>query len=128
MTFVVTSKCLGVKDRSCVEVCPVDCFYDLRKPSLNQRYKVKPKKINWPDEGIILESGDYGKDLDWGILAINPDECINCGACVVECPVKAIYEDIDVPPDEHDFIEINAELTKFDPQLLDQIRVLKKPV
>lgn len=128
MTFVVTSKCLGVKDRSCVEVCPVDCFYDLRKPSLNQRYKVKPKKINWPDEGIILESGDYGKDLDWGILAINPDECINCGACVVECPVKAIYEDIDVPPDEHDFIEINAELTKFDPHLLDQIRVLKKPV
>jgi ferredoxin len=28
MTFVVTSKCVGCKDTQCVEVCPVDCFYE----------------------------------------------------------------------------------------------------
>jgi NAD-dependent dihydropyrimidine dehydrogenase PreA subunit len=26
-------------------------------------------------------------------LYINPDECINCGACIPECPVDAIYRD-----------------------------------
>ena len=27
-------------------------------------------------------------------LAINPDECIDCGACVPECPTEAIFEEI----------------------------------
>ena len=26
MTFVITEPCNGVKDASCVEVCPVDCI------------------------------------------------------------------------------------------------------
>lgn len=28
MTFVITEACIGVKDRSCVNVCPVDCIYE----------------------------------------------------------------------------------------------------
>jgi len=28
MPFVITEPCIGVKDRSCVEVCPVDCIFD----------------------------------------------------------------------------------------------------
>lgn len=28
MTFVVTEACIDVKDKSCIEVCPVDCIYD----------------------------------------------------------------------------------------------------
>ena len=28
MTYVITSPCVGTKDRSCVEVCPVDCIHD----------------------------------------------------------------------------------------------------
>lgn len=28
MTHVVTSKCIGCKDMSCVTVCPVNCFYE----------------------------------------------------------------------------------------------------
>jgi ferredoxin len=28
MAFVVTDACIGVKDKSCVEVCPVQCFYE----------------------------------------------------------------------------------------------------
>ena len=26
------------------------------------------------------------------MLYINPDECIDCGACLPECPVNAIYD------------------------------------
>ncbi|MGH7588067.1 MAG: ferredoxin, partial [Gemmatimonadota bacterium] len=28
MTYVITQPCIGVKDASCVEVCPVDCIYE----------------------------------------------------------------------------------------------------
>lgn len=28
MTHVITSPCIGVKDQSCTEVCPVECIYD----------------------------------------------------------------------------------------------------
>ena len=42
-------------------------------------------------------------------LVIDPDECIDCGACVPECPVDAIFSDIDVLEDEEHWIERNAE-------------------
>ena len=28
MTYIIAEPCIGVKDRSCVEVCPVDCIYE----------------------------------------------------------------------------------------------------
>ena len=28
MPYVIAEPCIGVKDRSCVEVCPVDCIYE----------------------------------------------------------------------------------------------------
>ena len=28
MTFVITEPCKGVKDKTCVGVCPVDCIYE----------------------------------------------------------------------------------------------------
>ena len=43
-------------------------------------------------------------------LVIDPRECIDCVLCVAECPVGAIYADDDVPPDQQDFIALNAEL------------------
>lgn len=55
MTYVVTDECIKCKHTTCVEVCPVDCFY----------------------EGELM-------------LVINPNECIDCGVCVPECPVEAI--------------------------------------
>ena len=58
MTYLVNDKCIKCKHTDCVEVCPVDCFYE----------------------------GD-------NMLVINPDECIDCGVCVPECPVDAIIED-----------------------------------
>ena len=51
MTYVVTDNCIRCKYTDCVEVCPVDCFYE-------------------------------GENF----LAINPDECIDCGVCEPECP------------------------------------------
>lgn len=42
-------------------------------------------------------------------LAIDPDECIDCGACVDPCPVDAIYPEEDLPEKWHDFIALNAE-------------------
>ena len=28
MTYVIAEPCIGIKDKSCVEVCPVDCIYE----------------------------------------------------------------------------------------------------
>jgi ferredoxin len=43
------------------------------------------------------------------MLYIDPDECIDCGACVPECPVEAIYDEAQLPDDKTDWIKINAE-------------------
>ena len=43
-------------------------------------------------------------------LVINPDECIDCDVCVPECPAEAIFAEDDLPEDQRQFIEINAEL------------------
>ena len=58
MTYVVTENCVKCKYTDCVEVCPVDCFYECEN-----------------------------------FLAINPDECIDCGVCEPECPAEAIVPD-----------------------------------
>src|SRR5437762_12075413 len=41
-------------------------------------------------------------------LIIHPDECIDCTACVAECPVEAIYADHSLPDAFHDSIAFNA--------------------
>lgn len=43
------------------------------------------------------------------MLYIDPAECIDCGACVPECPVEAIYDETQLPDDKKDWIEINAQ-------------------
>lgn len=73
MTHIVFSPCIGTKDTACVQVCPVDCFFDI---------------------------GD--------MLIIHPEECIDCGACVDECPVDAILPEDEVAgTPEEPFIEKN---------------------
>ena len=37
------------------------------------------------------------------------DECIECGACIPECPVEAIFPDTEVPEGEEAWIDRNAE-------------------
>lgn len=94
MAHVVRSECLGTLDRSCVEVCPVDCFYYINDEALNAKYK---KSLSKKGEA--------------GMMMINPDECINCNACESECPVGAILEDVSVPEADQEWIEINSKVT-----------------
>jgi ferredoxin len=109
MAYVVTLNCLGTKDRSCVEVCPVDCFYNIKKKKYNERFKRD------------------AKDDDVGMLMIHPDECIHCGACETECPVEAIFEDSGVPDQLKEFVEINSsETTGMSDEELDQARCTSK--
>ena len=42
-------------------------------------------------------------------LVIDPDECIDCGACAPECPVEAIFSDIDISDEDESWIERNAD-------------------
>lgn len=51
------------------------------------------------------------------MLYIHPEECIDCGACVPECPVEAIFIDDQVPADQQAFIALNAELAPQCPQI-----------
>ena len=44
-------------------------------------------------------------------LVIDPEACIDCGACVPECPVEAIFEEDDVPDKWSEYIELNASLS-----------------
>ncbi len=82
MTYVITEPCVGVKDKACVAVCPVDCIH----------------------EGTLDHEGS-----NYDMLFINPDECIDCGLCEPECPVTAIFADTDVPGQYQPYVEINAE-------------------
>ena len=57
-------------------------------------------------------------------LAIDPDECIDCTLCVAECPVEAIYAEDDVPADQRAFIELNRELSKQWPAIIEKKEAL----
>lgn len=110
MAYVVVRRCLGKKDRSCVEVCPVDCFYDIKKKQYNDQFQVELAPNN-----------------DAGMLMIHPDECINCGACETECPHEAIFEDTAVPAEFEAFVEINSkETTSLSDEELDKVRCTSK--
>ncbi|MFO1062674.1 MAG: 4Fe-4S binding protein, partial [Pirellulales bacterium] len=41
----------------------------------------------------------------------HPEECIDCEACVSECPVEAIYHEDNVPDEWKSFIALNAEMS-----------------
>jgi ferredoxin len=45
---------------------------------------------------------------DW-MLYIDPQDCIDCGACVPECPIDAIFYEHDVPAAWVQYVELNAE-------------------
>ncbi len=81
MTYVINEPCIGAKDTSCVEVCPVDCIHPT------------------PDEPDFEECEQ---------LYIDPDECIDCDACVEACPVDAITPLDMVPSEWQKYIGINA--------------------
>ena len=81
MAYVINEPCIGVKDNSCVEVCPVDCIHPT------------------PDEP------EYDRAEQ---LYIDPEECIDCDACVEACPVDAITPEDQVPAEWRHFVALNA--------------------
>ena len=46
-------------------------------------------------------------------LLINPDTCIDCDACLPECPVEAIYSDMSYPPEYADWLEKNKDAENY---------------
>ena len=43
------------------------------------------------------------------MLYIDPDDCIDCEACVPECPVEAIYAEANLPAQWSSYIQINKD-------------------
>lgn len=73
MTYVISSACVDVMHKACVEECPADCIYEGAR-----------------------------------VLYINPDECVDCGACKLVCEVDAIYFETDMPEEELQHLADNA--------------------
>ena len=53
------------------------------------------------------------------MLFINPELCIDCEACQVECPVEAIYRDDELPDEHLGAIELNDKMVQQYPVLLE---------
>jgi len=58
---------LCLRDLGCIDVCPVECMVPGKPES------------------------------EWPWIYIDPDSCIDCGACVPECPFDAIFPEDEVP-------------------------------
>jgi ferredoxin len=43
-------------------------------------------------------------------LVIDPAACIDCGVCVPECPVEAIFDEKDLPAEQREYAELNRRL------------------
>jgi ferredoxin len=71
VAYVIVDRCIGTKDNSCIEVCPVDCIHPT------------------PDEPGYAEAEQ---------LFIDPEECIDCDGCAVACPVEACISEDLLPP------------------------------
>jgi len=81
MAYVITRLCRDCKDMGCVSVCPKDCILEHRPASGTS---------DLPNQ-----------------LFIDPDECIDCNACVPECPWEAIYADAEVPAEFEPDVALN---------------------
>lgn len=80
MTYVITEECVGMKDASCTEVCPVDCIHPTPR-----------------EPGYEAASQLY----------INPEVCIDCDACVEACPVDACVPEAELPVHLAHYAEMN---------------------
>ena len=85
VTYVIAEPCIDVKDKTCIDVCPVDCIHEAEQ-----------------------------------MLVIDPEECIDCGACEPECPVEAIFPEDAIPEKWQPFVAINYAF----PNGLDAVNAL----
>jgi ferredoxin len=54
------------------------------------------------------------------MLYIHPDECIDCEACVPECPVEAIFHEDNLPEEWASFKELNSEMATKTPVITEK--------
>lgn len=54
------------------------------------------------------------------MLFIDPNDCVDCAACVSECPVGAIFHEHDVPEGQKEFIALNAEMAAICPPITER--------
>jgi ferredoxin len=73
VTYIISGRCMGTMDQSCVDICPVDCIHLVER-----------------------------------MAVIDPGECIDCGACLPECPVEAIFQADTLPAEFEPYRAINA--------------------
>ena len=52
-------------------------------------------------------------------LVIDPEICIDCDLCVPECPAEAIFQDTQLPPEQSDFLALNAQLCREWPNIIE---------
>lgn len=83
MAHVIAAPC--VADFACVDVCPVDC--------------ISPR----PSEQAFDKAEQ---------LYIDPDACIDCGACVELCPVLAIFHEACLPEKWQHYAGVNRAYFK----------------
>jgi ferredoxin len=100
--YVITSPCIDTKDKACVDVCPVQCIYEIQDGQLVSRFEA---------DGEVAQTHPAHPDLQFlygdSMLYINPDECTSCDACMPECPVDAIFPGDQVPDAEREFVDTN---------------------
>lgn len=82
MAYVIAEPCIDVRDRACVDECPVDSIYE----GLRKSY-------------------------------IQPNECVDCGACEPVCPVTAIFHEADLPQGWEFYAEVDRAF--FGPEVSD---------
>lgn len=80
MAYVITDTC--VKDMLCIDSCPSDSIHP-----------------NQEDAKFAAATQLY----------INPEECMDCGACVASCESNSIFAADELPEDKKDFAEVNAK-------------------
>jgi ferredoxin len=54
------------------------------------------------------------------MLYINPETCIDCWACLPECPVEAIFYEEDVPEKWREYVALNAEMAQVSPPIVER--------
>ena len=97
MSFIIGKSGVDCMDTACANACPVDCIHG---------------PINVGGSGA--EVAAQGKEaFPGGQLYIDPDTCINCGACLPECPVNAIYEDEDLAIKAGDEVSVHKNYEFF---------------
>lgn len=76
----------------------VQMTYIVAEPCVNCRYT---------DCALVCPVEAFHLDDD--MLVINPETCIDCDACVPECPVEAVFSEAALPAEWSNYTAINAD-------------------